>query len=71
MTQIAYRVRAGFVFTDTAGARPRTYAAGERVSLPSAVGDRAHQLERDEGAAVGAAAAPSFSRKRARAQASA
>lgn len=45
---IAYRVRAGFVFTDTQGARARTYAAGEHVLLPSAVGDSAHQLQRIE-----------------------
>jgi hypothetical protein len=43
---IAYRVRRGFTFTDMAGARPRTYAAGETVLLTAAVGDRAHQLQR-------------------------
>lgn len=46
MSAVAYVVRAGFVYTDSEGAAPRTYAAGETVLLDPAVGDRAHQLER-------------------------
>ena len=43
---VAYAVRAGFVYTDTSGAAPRVYAAGETLHLPAAVGDGAHQLQR-------------------------
>ena len=41
-----YVVRTGYVYTDASGVAPRRYAAGETLTLPVHVGDRAHQLER-------------------------
>lgn len=46
MSIATYRVRPGFTYTDTSGARPRTYGAGEELVLAGAVGDAAHALQR-------------------------
>lgn len=58
-----YEVRTGYVYTDVSGATARAYGAGETLTLPVAVGDRAHQLQRvAESGATPDAADPSAPR---------
>lgn len=57
MDLIPYRVRPGFVFTDTTAKPPRRCGPGETLELNAAVGDGAHQLERFDPAAAAKAAA--------------